>query len=919
MGKLEEMKTKRLVMLIVGAVSLLTASVSCTKMDRLSDENSLKSFKVTAHLPKNIELGVAQLSAAESVIYIPVTFGADQFPLNFSVEVEYSGRIDRIVGADLSGELTLESIDDRISFTVLAISGMPRKYTIVPIEVEYVAPEELMMIVKEVNPSATVVFPKVRIENDYMNVFVANASFPLIITPEFIYDETVMELEAFTNGVSKFTFETAASRNRIVIRDKQAGSKRDVKVQLVVLPNAAGDQDGSSSLDLEISDFKPVYEGEDGDNFMGYRINSVRDSITLIVKDLSSMEFPATFSVTLGDFGDDAGFPGLENPMQMTFDSAEYVYKFIAMDINAAVSREWSVYLAEWVEPGEAEVLGFTFGYEASQTGLNSNLSKKYACALSGCEVFPSGDIYINMTSHNTMTNLETLMYKWKLTLKNMAPVLSPGATSDIPSEYLYEGVDSWQGSRQFTVTSRDGETKTWTIHIKDVRDYVPSSEKELLEASVKGIMPITALVDADPIAIDQEEKKIQVRLAEDEDCYPLSVSMSYVVSDFARVTSQNNNSEPLVFDAPESTATVTITAEDGSTQDWTASLIQPVRTSGANVTGFRASFPSGFHSTGSVIMTEAGELGDEGIIYMKLDAHGSVPVTVSYNMGLSRGARSSVAEKGTYVFDKLSDEMKFEVTGSDGSRKNWTLKFEDYKPQLQNGNMENWTSDNLFPTPKGLKGSPYWSNANMKVGLTVENTTKTNGAAGQGYAAQLKSNTVAGNFAAGNLFVGWFDLSDPLGMKDDPVTMTYQGIPWASTHTIRGIEVDISYHPGKGAGSDTGSVAVELVKQDDLSKEYIYHGKRPNGVAPSDNNAVMVARARALLGTQAGTQNGETIRVVPDDTWTTIQVLFDNQTVNPAYTHLVVTCASSSRGDEFKGENNSVLKLDNFRILYNE
>lgn len=294
--------------------------------------------------------------------------------------------------------------------------------------------------------------------------------------------------------------------------------------------------------------------------------------------------------------------------------------------------------------------------------------------------------------------------------------------------------------------------------------------------------------------------------------------------------------------------------------------------------------------------------------------------VTIDYQRDDKTG--EPIMTGGRYTFD--DDALKFYVQAESGLPKMYTIKI-DYEA-TGTGNdyedywaFESWVDDNT-PAPKGTKESPYWASANMTGIVSILNTTKTEGAPGEGSAVMLETINAVIKTASGSLFLGWFDTSNPLAGLSDPVKLTFQGMPYASEKKIKGMEADILYSPGADAGSDTGSLAIELIKWRNTSGDFVYHGRRPDGDWHPDNNADMVARGRVLVGTQAGTQNGEEIRVVPDGEWVKqVFVPLEYSGDYPQYTHLGITFASSSQGDSFIAEVGTMMKVDNVRLVYEE
>lgn len=898
------MKTANRLLKTLGILLAVASVWSCTKIDELSDENNIKSFVVTEHT-NGIELGSAIFSAGPQVdtIYIPVKYGDYKFPLELDAEVTFNGDIDQIVGLNLIGgkfrDVMFENIDSERHFTVMAKSGMPKRYVIIPRLDDYRVPGEIGMTVKSVTPASTLVYPKAYIENsETMTIYVANPSFPLTIVPEFIFDPAEMEFVDFNNGKTPLTFANVSSTLLLTIIDKRDGldTKRDIEVRLSVLTNVTGEEPTSESLTLSGSGVRPVYpDPENIDNYLGHRVEAQRDSITLIVRDMSKLDFPTTFEIGLAELANGTSVLGADLPLQALFASADDTFRFWMVDIALETVREWVVVLAELDDTiYGAEVISFEYGYDPNKV----NFAKLWL-KLEGCDIYPSGDIWLRMTKDvNTI-----LGGTWGFTLQDMVPTLSEGAACDLPETLYWSAADE---VHTFTVTSKDGQTKEWRIGIKNLWKPSPaSSEATILNASIKAIRPIMA--QAETTLVSGDDKKITIALKEDDGAYPISVYMDYVVSDFATVTSQQGNTEPLVFDTPESVQAVRVTAEDGeSFEDWTVVLQQPVKTVGTKVTLFKVNSvtPSGFEIDNAVI--------DEGnrTIMMTLTNSSSCPLTVNYSMTLSRGAsikEEEIGLTGNFTFGRLTQAKSFTIVGN-GEENVWTVKFADYAPQLKNWTLEEWEGNN--PKPKGTSTTPYWATANNSF---VTQTTKGTGNGG-GAAARLetKSAPLVG-LAAGSLFLGWFDLANSVKYgTSDPVRLTFQGIPFSATKKVVGMELDVNY---TSVSNDTGSVAIEMVKKNAGASSYIYHGLRPDGKAHSENTATHIAKGRNVIGNASKT--GVT-NVIAAGEWSTIRVNLDYGSSDPFdYTHLNVICSSSSEGDSFEGGVGTVMLIDNVKLIY--
>ena len=120
---------KKFITLSTITLLLLTGMYGCIDIDDLSDVNTVTSFKINKYAPQEITFGEIEITD-ENIIYIPVRYGVDKFPLVFSAELAFGGAIDRVLGLDFSNLLTINKMDEPLTFTVVAKSGLPRKYTI---------------------------------------------------------------------------------------------------------------------------------------------------------------------------------------------------------------------------------------------------------------------------------------------------------------------------------------------------------------------------------------------------------------------------------------------------------------------------------------------------------------------------------------------------------------------------------------------------------------------------------------------------------------------------------------------------------------------------------------------------------------------------------------------------------------------
>lgn len=889
-------------------VTALAGSLySCVNVDKLSDENTIESFTVISHSPSSVILGEAVIG--DDAITIPVKYGTDKFPIKLTGEVGYSRKVDITVGADPTGELVFGSFDDKKEFYVMAESGLSRKYVISLVEAEYSVSHEIAFEPVSVTPGDAMIYGKARIEGEELLIPVIDPQFPVTVVPRFFGDD--IGFEGFENGKTAFVFDDTESAHTISVIDESTGAQRDFALKIGILELVSGADGDYETTDLFNSEFGvSLTSGQEGFELRGFQIENDRDSVSVYISRTAEAEFPVEAELSFRDAIPCTGFMGMPDNGKITFADFGEPFRYYSVDTENMIVRHWQVVPVEYRERGGADVLSFSYRYDENYT-INTNLTtKKPPIVLDkeSVEIYPqSGQIWLKATEIYTPWLLGGT---WKLELTDVEITLSEGAdwAGGEQPVFNWRGNNSWQTGIAFEVVSSDGRIKEWSLNIRDYRDYEPSGLAELEDAAINTLLPLMAKADPlVPVTLDRDGRVIYIRLAEDEECYPLSVGLDYELSDFAEVTSQDYNRELMVFATPETVNEVVIRAEDGTEAVWQARLIRPAKEAAADVNVFSVtSFYSPVFEVYSVSIDR-----EDGVITVALDRSGSCPARMNYSMSLSRNATADVPLTGSFDFENLNDTAEFTVTSSGGVEKGWTVGFAPHTPQLRNSNFEEWTSDGLDMIPTGAKGTPYWTNANN---FAVKGTKRGPGNGG-GYGAKLTTETAMDRLTSGSMFLGWFDSGNVLAGLTDPVVLTFQGIEFAASKKLVGIEMDVNYSSG-GDGSDTGIVSAEMVKQSPYNPNtYVYHGKRPDGVIHPANTAVAVARGETVISNRSGL--GEDL-VIPAGTWRTIRVDIDYRGNDPMdYTHFVIMCASSSRGDAFIGQVGTELLLDNVKLIY--
>lgn len=818
-------------------------------------------------------------------------------------------------------------------------------------------------------------------EGDMVLFNVAAPQFPLTLTPEFMLSDGAT-LEG--NGTTSYTFETAEDRHDLTVVARDGTTKRwtlGLSVLPVVSAVSAGMDEsmlaltdltgfsaepGSKGFSIEEHRFAASAGTEGGTEDAAPSRQAAKtgtpqsekaaatpataanrlhaagqphktllrmaasgmpaaeevlpaDTLKLYINTLSGTPFPISIDmeVPLPD-----GVSLVGDTSDLPFADMESENVFWLLDTVDGIARRWVVVLEEYDSP-VASVLAFSYEYTASEVRETSLSGPKVPAIVMDKERTADIDP-VNRCIYLRAVEIHNPKYAsldpWELSL-TVDIKISSGASLVNVTNFDWSGTDSWKNPKTFGVQASDGTVYEWKVVIRDWSDGAPeaSDECELYGVTIKEIRPYTVETEAEPLTVDYDDRTITLNLTRDDNAYPITVAVDYELSEYARIATQNGGRDPLVFDTPETVNTVEVVSESGTNSaEWKFELRPPLKETGTDVTSFRiVSFSeSGFSAELVGIDT------DNATVTVNFTQAGRFPVTMNFRMGLSYKATSTITDQygaGTVEFSAIEDKP-FTVTAQNGETRQWTLRT-TYMPQLQNSDFELW-ANMTTPLPKGIKGSPYWASANMTSPVLVENTTQTEGAPGQGKAVQMTTkNTIIGKLAAGSLFLGWFDDSNPMGNMNDPTVMMFYGMPFSANKPIKGFQADVLYHPGDGPSSDSGSLAIELIRQRDPSMELEFHGMRPDGTWHPKNNADRVARGQAIVATQSGLlDNGDTADiVVADNTWQTVFVPLEYDGAYPSYTHLTVIFSSSSQGDSFKGAVGSILKIDNIKLIYEE
>lgn len=928
--------------------ALLFIPTSCYRVENISDFNEVYGFKIVWHTP---EFEISGTEIEDSVIFINIDFGEYNFPLHFYAELDFQeGVIDRIVGIDFAEKQILEMPESELRFYVMARSGLSRVYTIrtriTPLD-KNVALSRFFNI-KEQDPDDILIseegvtislFEEDR-RRDTLRIFTIAGTFPVTITPEFSIAETSRfsditspngVVQPFINGQTSLRFENERSAYNLTVIS-ESGLANTWAIVMYHAPFVSGVDGTSTPQQREGTDINPrtISATSKTDGFVMNEIfvdNHIEEILLVMKRSKENVVFPLEISLSFDILNgiQTFGLNGSANSATLIFEDWDDIQTFYLLDTEARVSRLWNIGLRVWKSP-ENMVLAFDYEYIAPNVCTQAGIGANYPPA----SIFPSitlspeqtiirsrtssvGDIFLYM--EDVRNSARPASFPWRFTLNPQIKVSEGATLGELPS-FVWTGTGllgpatANTETRSFIVTAQDGSEKTWYIHIRDMRNHEPSGEADLIGLTISRHVPNFATFDVfNPVTIDTEEQIVTLKLTYDDGAYPLQVWVSTEVSPFARVTSQNNGTEPLIFENENSEQIITITAEDGiTTSDWTVRLQAPPREARAEVLNFQ------IHSMINAQLAQVTINNENGSIRVWLGASATFPVEVTYVMTVSPRAMASIPLRGTLRFNSYQEQQAFTVTAEDGTVRNWNVRL-IHERQLPNWNLDAWTNS---ITPVG------WSTANP---AAANSTTQTAG--NQGSAALLRTGSTLNMISSGTLFLGQFNPNSipiTVGLTD-PIRLTHFGKPFATSGHILGIEVDIIYSPGReyisGTNRELGSAVIQLLKPKPgyENRGFVYHGSNADEVAHRDNTAIYVAHAQAVFGNSPGTAwNGLPVTVVSDNNWTRVQLLFDfKDGVMPDFTHLHIVFASSAQGDAFRGVAGSTLRIDNIRILYKE
>lgn len=307
-------------------------------------------------------------------------------------------------------------------------------------------------------------------------------------------------------------------------------------------------------------------------------------------------------------------------------------------------------------------------------------------------------------------------------------------------------------------------------------------------------------------------------------------------------------------------------------------------------------------------------------LCYRKLGTVTWIKAETTINGNAMTATLTGLEPATTYEYAACADNFE-------GSVASFTT---DGTPQLANAGFEDWyTYENNKLWDFGPEGSEkFWDSGNtalkaysLIVSLDKNPTSKDETVKHSGNSSvRLKSISIVGQFAAGNMFIGEFIRTDGtngvIGWGRHWTTRPAKLKGWAKYSPVNVTKENGDYTDLKKGDPDKGIVYIALldnsVLKEDSGKQYPVIIKtnpktKPNGRELFDKNASNVIAYGELVFNEATNGDGMVEFEIPLNYYRT--------DIKPTY--IMVTASASIGGDYFVGGEGSTLWLDDLELVY--
>lgn len=864
---------------VLGLIAMFLSG-ACAELDRLSNDTGLGGFVVDTVFTAGLQMDEPQIVDSLSAVVIPIEFSTFVKDTN----IVFSALISPHHGAQKILNIKQDSIvfqnkDDKVPFFVVAESGEVREWAIELKEKPRSSEKEILAFtIKSHTPASALVSDSAYIvpSKKKVQIISPDVSFPFSVVPDSII---LSDKACLVTAVETLEFQTLDDVQEVRVMAED-GTIKVWEVSVVLGYPIYNEINGSLNneqlypLNVDAASLQISLLETEANQYMRADIDSVENQITVIVKNTTKTRsyLPALPLGLTIDFKIRQGSEVLGYNMgdTLTFNTMDDVRAFYIFDRANGIKKRWKVKLGEW-QNSEAEVLDFS---------LLSSIPGKIEIDVENIEIERSlGQIIIPILDG---TDLFPLQLKSEITV-------SEYATLKDFSDGVYYKFDELGSTKDFSVVAEDGTEKPWSIRLIFAGSLNTEANVESFVVTQK-TTPGNKLTLNTTGIIDKAAKTITVQVTDYSDDMPLQIRANMVTSYKATIVGNDITQDWITFNSISDTHKITVRSQDeATTNEWTLRLVDltPEKNNAAELTGFSVSNVASGYTVKQPNVDHVNK-----IVKISVTETGSGPFSFRAAASVSDGAKLSGALTSTngnsLSFDAISNSTPFNpsnymktftITSEDGTNTaNWTIVV-SYEPQLANSDMSIWTNDK---TPGG-----DWASANNSyVTLTTKATE-----GGNTYARlEAKKAPVVSTFAAGNLFLGYFQMN--ISQMNTPKKMTYFGIPF--TAKPLSLTTDISYTPG--GSTDKGSIEIHLLHYDGPAGQFEYH------TIGDEANITVVGQGRAEFGATSG---------------------WETKTVNVVYTsdllptHIHVAYSTSYQGDQLKGDVGSLMYVDNVKLNY--
>ena len=223
--------------------------------------------------------------------------------------------------------------------------------------------------------------------------------------------------------------------------------------------------------------------------------------------------------------------------------------------------------------------------------------------------------------------------------------------------------------------------------------------------------------------------------------------------------------------------------------------------------------------------------------------------------------------------------------------------------PTVPNLSFDNWYKDGEAWMPNSSSSNHVWDSANPgTASLGVCPTTPEESDVVRGKAACLKSSKAMGQFAAGNIYIGKFGKVSGVGAEID-WGYGFNGRPIA----LRGYykynpkAIDFTKPPYTSLAGTTDNCSIEIYLVNWTAMFHINTSKKI--FLPKDDPSIIAY--------------GSLYSDVNDSAYKQFTIPIQYRRTNETPTYIVISAAASRYADYFTGGENSVLRIDEFELIY--